>query len=228
MKNTPPIVLPEEGKAAQDDHPITIVIVDDHRLIRENWNIILNQSSQFKVLADFESAEEALENIQSLLPHVILLDINLPLMNGIEATPIFLKISPYSKILAVSMHSQVSYALKMMKAGASGYITKTSGREELYTAILEVHGGKKYICEEIKTALSQDMFMAGEDRRSLIQRLTSRELEIISLIKEGATSKEIAARCNVSIKTVEVHRYNILKKLNLKNAASLVNFVNNH
>jgi two-component system invasion response regulator UvrY len=114
----------------------------------------------------------------------------------------------------------------MMQKGAMGYVTKNSSREEMFKAIIEVYDGKKYICEEIKNILSEQV-ISGEDQPSGLNALSQREIEIISFIKKGFSSKEIADALNISVKTVEVHRYNILKKLNLKNAAALVNFVNN-
>jgi DNA-binding NarL/FixJ family response regulator len=128
--------------------------------------------------------------------------------------------------LGVSLHTQPTYARKMMQKGAMGYVTKNSSREEMFKAIMEVHEGKKYVCEEIKNILSEQV-ISGEDQLSGLNALSQREIEIISFIKQGHSSKEIADALNISVKTVEVHRYNILKKLNLKNAAALVNYVNN-
>ena len=107
-----------------------------------------------------------------------------------------------------------------------GYVTKNSSREEMFRAIIEVYHGKKYVCEEIKNILSEQV-ISGDDQHSGLNSLSQREIEIISFIKKGYSSKEIADALNISVKTVEVHRYNILKKLNLKNAAALVNFINN-
>jgi two-component system invasion response regulator UvrY len=114
----------------------------------------------------------------------------------------------------------------MMQKGAMGYVTKNSSREEMFRAIVEVYNGKKYVCEEIKNILSEQV-ISGEDQQSGLNALSQREIEIISFIRRGYSSKEIADALNISVKTVEVHRYNILKKLNLKNAAALVNFINN-
>ena len=154
------------------------------------------------------------------------MDINLPGINGIEATQQIRKFSPGSRILGVSLHTQPTYARKMMQKGAMGYVTKNSSREEMFKAILEIQGGKKYICDEIKNILSEQV-ISGEDPQTGLNSLSQREIEIISYIKKGNSSKEIADALNISVKTVEVHRYNILKKLNLKNAAALVNFINN-
>ncbi len=205
---------------------ITILIADDHTLVRETWSFILNNDPRFQVVAECGSGEEAVELARNLRPNIVIMDINLPGINGIEATQQIRKFSPASKILGVSLHTQPTYARKMMQKGASGYVTKNSSREEMYKAIIEIHNGKKYICEEIKNILSEQV-ISGEEPQSGLNSLSQREIEIITLIKNGHSSKEIAESLNISVKTVEVHRYNILKKLNLKNAASLVNFINN-
>jgi two-component system invasion response regulator UvrY len=178
------------------------------------------------VIAESGSGEDAVELAKQLRPNVVIMDINLPGMNGIEATQLIRKFSPGSKILGVSLHTQPTYARKMIQKGAMGYVTKNSSREEMFKAIMEVQNGRKYICDEIKNILSEQV-ISGEDQQSGLNSLSQREIEIIAFIKKGFSSKEIADSLNISVKTVEVHRYNILKKLNLKNAAALVNFINN-
>lgn len=123
------------------------------------------------------------------------------------------------------MHSQPAYAKKMLQIGAKGYVTKNSSKEEMIKAILEVNEGSKYICEEIKNNISELVLEENKDMPN-VNALTEREIQIINLIKEGQSSKEIATSLNISLKTVEVHRHNVLKKLKLKNSASLVNFIN--
>ncbi len=205
---------------------ITILIADDHTLVRETWGFILNNDPRFQVIAECGTGEEAVELSKNMRPNIVIMDINLPGINGIEATQLVRKFSPGTKILGVSLHTQPTYARKMMQKGASGYVTKNSSREEMYKAIEEIYAGRKYICEEIKNILS-DQVMAGEEQQTGLNSLSQREIEIIGYIKKGNSSKEIADTLNISVKTVEVHRYNILKKLNLKNAAALVNFINN-
>jgi two-component system invasion response regulator UvrY len=205
---------------------ITILIADDHTLVRETWSFILNSDPRFYVIAECGSGEEAVELSKDLRPAVVIMDINLPGINGIEATELIRKYSPGSKILGVSLHTQPTYARKMMQKGAMGYVTKNSSRQEMFKAILEVHSGKKYVCEEIKNILSEQI-ISGDDQQSGLNALSQREIEIISFIKKGHSSREIADSLNISVKTVEVHRYHVLKKLNLKNSAALVNFINN-
>src|SRR5882762_10307915 len=205
---------------------INILIADDHKLIRETWSYILNSDSRFQVIAECGDAQEAVELAKAKRPHVVLMDINKTPFSGLEATQRIRKISPGSKVIGVSMHSQPAYAKKMLQIGARGYVTKNSSKEEMIKAILEVYQGNKYVCEEIRNILSDQSLEETEDSPS-INTLTEREMQIINLIKQGFSSKEIAGNLEISLKTVEVHRHNILKKLKLKNSASLVNFINN-
>lgn len=205
--------------------PIRLIITDDHTLLREAWKYILDAHDSFEVVGECCNGEEAIERCMQLRPDVLLIDINLPGMNGIEAAKQVKKFSPGTKIIGLSQHTQPAYAKKIMQMGALGYVTKNSGREELCTAILEVHKGNRYVCKEIKENLSKK-FLSEENGKPGLESLSGREIEIISYIKKGHSSKEIADALFVSVKTVEVHRHNILKKLNIKNAASLVNLVN--
>ena len=202
---------------------ITILLVDDHKLIRDSWAFILNSDSRFTVIGETSSGEEAIEIAGEKRPQIILMDVNMTPINGFDATKQIHKISPESRIIAVSMHTMPAYAKRMMQLGAMGYVTKNSSKEEMVTAIIEVNNGKKYICEEVKAILAEQEMDENSDE---LNNLSRREIDIIKLIKEGLSSKEIALQLDISLKTVEVHRYNILKKLKLKNTAALVNYIN--
>lgn len=203
---------------------ITILIADDHKLIRETWSFILNSDPRFQVVSQCSNGEEAVAEAQKLRPKVALLDINMTPLSGLEATQQIRKYSPATKIIGVSMHSQPAYVKKLLKLGAHGYVTKNSPQNEMFEAIIEVNKGGRYICSEVKTILSEQAF--DEEANSGINSLSNRELEIIKYIKDGLSSKEISTELSISLKTVEVHRHNILKKLNLKNSAALVNYIN--
>jgi DNA-binding NarL/FixJ family response regulator len=205
---------------------ITILLVDDHRLIRDSWSFILNSDSRFEVVAETSSGEDAIELAKSKKPDIVLMDVNMTPVNGFDATKQIRKFSPGSKVIGVSMHSMPAYAKRMLQLGAMGYVTKNSPKDEMITAILEVHDGRKYICDEVKNILAQQELDEGTPASTDMNNLSRRELDIIQLIKEGLSSKEIALQLDISLKTVEVHRYNILKKLNLRNTAALVNFIN--
>jgi len=206
---------------------ITILLVDDHKLIRDSWSFILNSDSRFQVIGETSNADEAVQIARTKKPDIVLMDINMTPVNGFEATKLVRKFSPGSKIIGISMHSMPAYARRMLQIGAMGYVTKNSSKDELINSIVEVYGGKKYICEEVKNILAQQE-LEDEGGTPDMNVLSRRELDIVQLIKEGLSSKEIAIRLDISLKTVEVHRYNILKKLSLKNTAALVNFINVH
>ena len=212
--------IPEDLKTAD---MINILIADDHKLIRETWTIILNRDSRFKVIGSCSNSEDAVKMTGDLHPDVVLMDINMLPFSGIEATRQIREISPDTRIIGVTMHSQPAYAKKMLQLGASGYVTKNSSKEEMINAILQVSEGNKFICEEIKELISE----ASEDPAMVeaVNTLTEREMDVINLIKNGNSSKDISIKLQISIKTVEVHRHNILKKLKLKNAAALIHYM---
>lgn len=205
--------------------PIRIVIIDDHMLVRDAWSMILNKDERFSVIAECGEALQGVELCRQHRPDIVLLDINLPGMSGMDAVPLIRKFAPCTKIIGVSLHTQVAYVKKMMRSGASGYITKNSHKEEMMDALMEVYEGRKFICGEIKDILATGM-MKGETEEKNLNALSVREIQIINFIRKGLSSKEIAQAISISVKTVEVHRYNILKKLHLKNAAALVNYMN--
>jgi DNA-binding NarL/FixJ family response regulator len=204
----------------------TILLVDDHKLIRDSWSFILNSDPRFIVVGETSSGEEAIEIAREKRPKIILMDVNMSPINGFDATKQIHKISPDSRIIAVSMHTMPAYAKRMLQLGAMGYVTKNSSKEEMIKAIVEVTNGKKYICEEVKAILADQELEENSEKGGDMNNLSRRELDIIKLIKEGLSSKEIALQLDISLKTVEVHRYNVLKKLKLKNTAALVNYIN--
>jgi len=205
---------------------ITILLVDDHKLIRESWSFILNSDPRFRVVGESCAGNDAVEVAKRERPNIVLMDVNMTPINGFDATKLIRKYSPGSKVIGVSMHSMPAYAKRMLQVGAMGYVTKNSSKDEMIAAIVQVDSGKKYVCEEVKNILAQQE-LENEPQQDL-NVLSRREIDIVQLIKEGMSSKEIAVNLDISLKTVEVHRYNILKKLKLKNTAALVNFINTH
>jgi two-component system, NarL family, invasion response regulator UvrY len=204
---------------------VSIMIVDDHTLIRETWSFLLGKNENFDVVAECGDGERAIELARDKRPDVVLLDINMAPMSGFDVLKMIRKYSPGSKIIGVSMHSQPAYAKKMLRLGAKGYVTKNSPRQEMLEAIAEVSKNQVYVCQEVKNILSEQM-LNGDQVNPDINNLSDREMQIVRALKEGLSSKEIAAELSISLKTVEVHRHNILKKLKLKNTVSLINFIN--
>jgi DNA-binding NarL/FixJ family response regulator len=205
---------------------ITILLVDDHKLIRDSWCYILNNDPRFQVIGEKGDGNEAIEFVKKTKPQIVLMDVNMTPVNGFDATKQIHKCSPGSKVIGISMYCLPAYAKRMMQMGAMGYVTKNSSKDEMIEAILEVNNGKKYVCDEVKDILAHQELEEEGSGVPDMNVLSQREIEIVQLIREGLSSKEISWRLDISLKTVEVHRYNILKKLSLKNTASLVNFIN--
>jgi DNA-binding NarL/FixJ family response regulator len=203
---------------------IRIVIADDHLLIAETWATLINMDPDFEVVKVFDNTQTLIEEISELKPDIAILDININPFSGIEATKMIRRLAPGTKIIGVSMHNQPSFAKKMMRNGAMGYVTKSSNKNEMYEAIRAVMRGEKFICAEIQRNITNQVLMDDDDNK--LSRLTEREIEIIKLIKNGSTNKEIAEKLFLSPRTVETHRARILKKLDLKNSLSLVKYIN--
>jgi len=202
---------------------ISIVAVDDHKFIREMWNLLFSGNTCMEMVGDSGSFDEAIELVKLKKPDILLLDINLKERSGMEAVPLVRKISPGTKIIAVSMHNEPAYAKKMMQLGAKAYITKNSSHKEVFAAISTVTSGGTYICNEIKDIITAQIM--NTEHSAGITELSLREIEIVKLIKQGLSSKEIGAKMHIATRTVEVHRHNILKKLQLKNTSSLISFI---
>lgn len=205
---------------------ITIIIFDDHNLVAEMWSELINSDERFSVIAICnDTSTKSIELVKAKKPDVVIMDINIQPLSGIDATKLVRKESPGSKIIGVSMHNQPSFAKRMLKNGAMGYVTKSSNRNEMFEAITAVSSGQKYICKEIQENLSKQVLV--DDDTPDISKLSEREIDVLKHIKDGLSSKEIAEKLFLSARTVEVHRSNILKKLNLKNTASLLKFIHN-
>ncbi len=197
----------------------SILIVDYHQLIRETWAHILNDESHITVVGKAANGEECIEMVNTLNPDIILMDIDMKPINGIKATREIRKISSLIKIIGISMHSHPHYVTRMLKEGAKGYITKNVSKAELMEAIMEVKNGKMYLSPDVKGILADYVLTQEKGKK----RISEREHEILELICQGLTSFEISKKLEIKKSTIEVHRHNILRKLNLKNTAELVN-----
>jgi|SRR5688572_5567651 len=203
---------------------IKLVVVDDHKMIREMWIRLFADTDDIEVIGESGEFDDAISVVTNKRPDIVLLDINLPNASGLDAVPLIRKSSPATHIIGVSMHNQPALAKKMLKLGARGYVTKNSPQEEIFSAIEQVMKGGVYICTEIKQILSERA-MGGEMDKPGIKDLSMREIEVVNLIMEGLSSREIGEKLSISTKTIEVHRYNILKKLDIKNTAALINTI---
>ena len=206
---------------------IKVYLVDDHRMMLDMWNSLLSIDNRFSVVGISTDGRLALEEIKVKLPNVVLMDISMPGISGIDLTRTIKEKFPLTQVLAVSMHTNVLTIKQILSAGASGYMSKTSSFEEMVQAILSVYSGKHYIAEDIKNLIAEQMLGENEDNPvNRINSLTKRELEIISMIREGLSSHDISLKLFISQRTVEVHRYNIFKKLNVSNVVSMMKVLN--
>lgn len=207
---------------------IKILIADDHQLFREGLVNLISNSSDMEIIAQANNGREAIKMASEYAPDVILMDIGMPEINGIEATKILKKNHPDIKIVALSMHSDKQYIKGMLEAGASGYLLKNSTVDQALDAVRIVHQGKKYLSTDITEALI-DNYLGKDDQSLLItSELTTREYEVLKLYAEGKETREIAKMLYVSVKTIGTHRQNILEKLSLRNTADMVKFALKH
>ncbi len=202
---------------------VKLIIVDDHQMFREGLVNLLSASGKVEVLAQAKNGKEAVEKALQLKPDVVLMDIGIPIMNGVEATKKILQEDTDIKVLALSMYENKEYIKDILDAGASGYILKNSPFDQLLSAILSVSEGNKYLSKKVTDIIIQDYLTMNKGRRALNQ-LSERELEVLKLYAEGKTSSEIAGQLFISVKTVGTHKQHLLKKLKLKTNADIIKF----
>ena len=203
------------------------MLVDDHTLIRESWRALIGTIENMEIVADCGDGRLAGELAKNARPDIVLLDLNMKPMNGFEVLKIIRHLSPLSKIIGLSMRSEPVFAKKLLRSGASGYLTKNSPRQEMIDAINEVIKGNTYICQEVQTIMSRQS-SEGDNQTPDINCLSASELQILSLLNDGDSSKEIAVKLGITVKTVEVHRHNILKKMKLNSTSALIRYVHLH
>ncbi len=203
---------------------IRLFLVDDHVIFRQSLTQLLETDDRCEIVGEAGDGREALKEIQKVRPDIVLLDISMPGLNGLEAISLILKQLPDTKTIVLSMHDESRYICNALKRGAAGYLTKGSDAEELFSAITCVQGGEVYLGKQINQQVIQDYVGLLQDRQvnSPIETLTGREREVLQLVAEGHTGKEIAEALNISYKTVEHHRHNLMVKLSCDNLPQLV------
>jgi DNA-binding NarL/FixJ family response regulator len=203
--------------------PIKIILADDHKIVRQGLRTLLEQEPDLEVMAEAEDGRMAVRLARELSPQVVIMDVSMPDLNGIEATRQVLAECPGVKVIALSMHADRRFVMNMLKAGASGYLLKDSAFEELATAIRMVLANKIYLSTEIANVVVKDYLQGGGDE-SVFSVLTPREREVLQLMAEGKSSRQIAGHLNISIKTVETHRMQIQHKLEIYSVAELTKY----
>lgn len=200
---------------------IRILLADDHAMVRKGFRMILEAQADMKIVGEAGNGREALEQAEQLHPDVIVMDVAMPELNGIEATRRLAATSPRSRVLALSMHKDSVYVREMLRAGARGYLLKDSIDSDLVSAVRAVAKGDGYLSPAVSDAVLTDY------RRHVtapLDLLSSREREVLQMIAEGKTNKEVAAALNLSVYTIDAHRGKIMEKLNLHSTGELVRF----
>jgi len=203
---------------------IRVLIVDDHAMFREGIRSLLQGYDDVEVAGEATQGREAIEKVRQLAPQVVLMDIAMPVMGGLEATRRIQKESPNTRVLALTQYEDSEYILSMLRAGARGYISKTAIASELISAIRTVHNGECFLYPSATTTLIEEYLMRVGGEKNEYERLTDREREILQLVAEGHTNREIADMLFISVKTVLRHRKNIMEKLDFHNRTELIKY----
>lgn len=207
------------------DMPIRILLADDHRIIREGLRSLLQKQSDMEVVAEAQDGMMAVRLAEKLLPDIVIMDIGMPDLNGVEAARQIVTRVEGVRIIALSMHSDKMFVVEMLKAGASGYLLKDCAFEELIDAIRAVSAGQIYLSQRVTGVVVNEFLRTKSDSSSSAYNLlTEREREVLQLLAEGNSAKSIASSLNVGKKTVETHRKRIMEKLNLRSVAELTKY----
>ena len=205
---------------------ITILIVEDHAIVREGFRRMLELEGDLEVVGEAQDGRQAVEMVKRLRPDVVLMDVAMPMLNGLEATRQVIKTIPATKVLILSAHGDLAYVTNAMESGAAGFLLKQTSATELYQAIREVHKGKTFFGPSISKRFDHfDPPSSG--RTGMIKKaaeLTSREMEVLQLVAEGNANKQTAAELGIGIKTVEKHREHLMQKLDIHDTAGLTRY----
>jgi DNA-binding NarL/FixJ family response regulator len=207
---------------------IRVLVVDDHAILRDGIRSILESQEEIIVVGEASNGEEALEFVSDLLPDVVLMDISMPKTNGLEATRLIKERFSQVKVLILTQHDNREYIAPALGAGASGYVLKRSGRREMLNALRQVHEQGAFLTGNVTQEVLKEYSQNGHNKKEDDQRLTDRERQVLNLIVEGRSNKEIALELGISPKTVSVHRTNLMLKLNVQNTVELIRYASNN
>jgi two-component system nitrate/nitrite response regulator NarL len=202
---------------------IKVLVVDDHPVVRKGLQMCLSRQDRLKIVGEAADGDEAIRQTQALSPDVVLMDINMPRMDGLAVTEVLRKESPKVKVLILTVHNNKDYIFRIIQAGAHGYVSKESPPEDLLAAIESVHAGETFFSEEIaRAALTQ--FVSSGGKKEPFAQLTRREREVLVCIAEGKSNKEIATRLGIGVRTIETHRERIMRRLDIHSVAGLTKY----
>lgn len=209
---------------------IKVFIADDHAMVREGLRLILEAERDLSVIGEAADGRQAVRLIQRLAPDVVIMDIAMPILNGIEATEQILNSKTFTQIIILSMHASKEHIFRALEAGAKGYLLKESAGKEMVKAIRAVYAGNRFLSDRISQTVIEDYIhqRTADSEESPIKRLSPREREVLQLVVEGKTSAEIASNLFLSPKTVETYRSRLMHKLGIKDLPGLVKFAIQH
>ena len=217
------VKIRENGKMSASKKKIKILIVDDHPVVRKGLLSCLAAKENLKIVGEAANGNEAVKQVKELMPDIVLMDISMPEMDGLAVTEVLRKDAPQTKVLILSMQSNRDAVLRIIKAGARGYVLKDAPTEELVHAIETVYAGEAHFSGPVaKIALNQYVTDADETRP--VAKLSDREREVLALIAEGKSNKEIAMHLGIGVRTTETHRERIMRKLDIHSVAGLTKF----
>jgi DNA-binding NarL/FixJ family response regulator len=203
-----------------------VILADDHGIVRDGLRALLGQLRDIEVVAEADNGRTAVELAKKHRPDLVILDVSMPDLNGIEAARHIHEAVPTARIIGLSMHADKRFVAEMLRAGASGYVLKDAAFEELHQAIASVMNGQIYLCRRIAGVVVEDYMrrLDGEGPVVPASELSAREREVLQLLAEGKTTKQIALTLHLSPKTIESHRHNIMNKLKIDNVAELTKY----
>ncbi len=203
---------------------IRLLLVDDHPIVLDGIKSHLCAQPEFEIVGEAANGLDALQKARLLLPDVVLMDITMPQMNGLEATTVLRKQAPLAKILILTMHNSKEYIAQMIRAGARGYLLKDGSPAELVRAIKAVHAGEVFFAPSVSRVIVDQLVDGGGRVAEPVQNLTDREREVLSLIAEGLLNKQIADKLGIGVRTIETHRERIMRKLDIHTVAGLTKY----
>ena len=209
---------------------ITVFLADDHAVVRDGLRVLLEAQPDIRVIGDAADGREAVSRVAQLRPDVVVIDVAMPELNGIEAARDIGEVCPSTQIIILSMHSTTEHIFRALQAGAGGYLLKESAGIEVVNAVRAVHAGRRYLSEKISDTLVDDYVRQRQaaEAKSPLARLSPREREVLQLVVEGKTSAEIADVLSLSVKTVETYRSRLMHKLAISDLPALVKFAIQH
>lgn len=205
---------------------IKVLLAEDHTIVRKGIRSLLDDEPDIEVVGEAEDGREALAKVEELAPDVVLMDITMPNLNGLDATRQIKKLYPEVKVLGLTMYTNEEYILQLLQAGASGYLVKQSAPGELVWAIQAAHRGESFLSPSISKTIIDEYLRHNENtlQEDSYDKLTIREREILQLVVEGRSNREISEKLHITIKTVGVHRTNLMEKLDIHNTPELVKY----